>query len=55
MHTDDDSDEDGNEFTNPVALPDTEERKYVPPTLNMAAINDSQTMDIDALARTPRS
>ena len=55
MHADEDSDSDGEEYTNPVAKTDTESMKYVPPTLNMNAINDSKVHDLDALAATPRS
>jgi len=56
---DEDSDEDGNTTTNPVAKADTEHMKYVPPSL---AINDDRTerssvatSRIDELAKTPRS
>lgn len=55
LNADEDSDEDGNTFTNPVALQDTEASKYQPPDLNIAAINDSRTHDIDVLAKSPRS
>lgn len=55
IHTDEDSDEDSETFVNPVAKNDTEAKKYVPPPLNIAAINDSVTNDIDRLAATPRS
>ncbi len=55
VHADEDSDEDGDSYTNPVALNDTEKKKYVPPSLDLAAINDSQVRDLDNLARTPRS
>ena len=41
LHTDEDSDSSGEETTNPVALGDTEAGKYVPPSLPLAAINDS--------------
>ena len=57
--TDEDSDEDGNQITNPVAKQDTEAMKYVPPTIN-TAINDARTSSvatsrIEELAATPRS
>ena len=55
LHEDEDSDEDGNTITNPVAKPDTEATKYQPPNLNLGAINDSGTHDIDVLAKSPRS
>ena len=55
LHTDEDSDSDGDSYTNPVAKNDFEKSKYVPPTLDMAAINDSINFDMDALAATPRS
>ena len=55
LNEDEDSDEEGNTFTNPVALQDTEANKYQPPDLNIAAINDSRTHDIDVLAKSPRS
>ena len=55
MNVDEDSDEDGETFTNPVAKNDTEANKYVPPSLNIGAINESQVHDIDTLAKTPRS
>ena len=41
LHTDEDSDSSGEETTNPVALQDTDAGKYVPPSLPLAAINDS--------------
>jgi len=55
LHTDEDSDSDGDSYTNPVAKNDTEKFKYVPPSLDIAAINDSINFDMDALAATPRS
>ena len=56
LNTDDDSDDDGTEFTNPVALRDTERTKYIPPSLNLNAINGSvASTDLDNLAHTPRS
>ena len=55
LNVDEDSDSEGETFTNPVAKNDTEVNKYVPPNLDIAAINDSKVHDIDALARTPRS
>ena len=55
MNVDEDSDDEGQTFTNPVAKGDTEAGKYVPPILDITAINDSKVHDIDALARTPRS
>ena len=55
LNADEDSDEDGNTFTNPVALQDTEATKYQPPEINIAALNDSRTHDIDVLAKSPRS
>lgn len=55
MHADEDDDSDGETYTNPVAKQDTEKLKYVPPSLDMGAINDSQRFDIDALSATPRS
>jgi len=58
INTDEDSDEDGQRTTNPVAKNDTEALKYVPPSLNLA-INDGSssvaTSRIEDLARTPRS
>ena len=47
VHEDEDSDSDGEEYTNPVAKTDTEKMKYVPPTLNLGAINDSKVMNLD--------
>ena len=55
LNEDEDSDEDGNTFTNPVARQDTEATKYQPPEINIAALNDSRTHDIDVLAKSPRS
>ena len=55
LHADEDSDDDGNTYTNPVAKPDTEAIKYQPPNLNIGAINDSRTHDVDVLAKSPRS
>lgn len=59
VHTDEDSDDDGETFINPVAKDDTEATKYVPPslTLDVNAINNSSVSgrDIDKLAATPRS
>lgn len=55
LNVDEDSDSDGETFTNPVAKNDTEASKYVPPSLNIGAINESQVHDIDTLAKTPRS
>ena len=55
LNVDEASDSEGETFTNPVAKNDTEINKYVPPNLDIAAINDSKVHDIDALARTPRS
>lgn len=54
LNTDDDTDSDGEEFTNAAILNDTEKNKYVPPSLDMAAINDSLVHDMDALHSTPR-
>ena len=36
LHTDDDSDEDGNEYTNPVAKPPSE--AYKPPPINLSGV-----------------
>ena len=55
LHTDEDSDSSGEETTNPVALQDTDAGKYVPPSLPLGAINDSQVHDMDALSRSPRT
>ena len=55
LNVDEDSDSEGETFTNPVAKKDTEASKYQPPDLNIAAINDSKVHDVDALAKTPRS
>lgn len=60
MHTDEDTDEEGETTINPVAKKDTEKNKYVPPPSldlnNVAntAINDGP-MNAAELARTPRS
>ena len=50
LHTDDDSDEDGNEYTNPVAKAPKD--NYVPPALNLSGVTNEETKD---LAGTPRS
>lgn len=55
VHADEDSDSDGESYTNPVAKSDTEKMKYVPPSLDLGAINDSYRHDVNALAATPRS
>jgi len=57
LHTDEDTDDDGEEFKNPVAKQDTEKTKYMPPTLDIGSINNSQTVaaELDRLERTPRS
>ena len=49
VHTDEDSDEDGETFVNPVAKTDTEATKYVPPqlSLDLGAINGSTVSDKD--------
>ncbi len=54
-HIDEDSDSDGETYTNPVAKQDTEKMKYVPPQIIIPSINESQRFDMDALAATPRS
>ena len=50
LHTDDDSDEDGNEYTNPVAKAPKDD--YKPPALNLSGVSAEETKD---LAGTPRS
>lgn len=55
VHVDDDSDSEGEQYTNPVAKNDTEKLKYVPPQIDLGAINDSRVSALDALAGTPRS
>ena len=54
---DEDSDEDGNTYTNSVASNKHEEKKYVPPSLQLDAINKSfdEKEDVRSLASTPRS
>lgn len=55
LHVDEDENSDGDSYTNPVAKQDTEKMKYVPPQLNIGAINDSMVNDMDTLRATPRS
>ena len=40
-HTDEDSDSDGETYTNKVAKQDTEKMKYVPPQIIITSINES--------------
>ena len=58
INTDEDSDEEGNITTNPVAKQDTESMKYNPPPLNLA-INDGSssvaTSRIDRVYSNPLS
>jgi hypothetical protein len=51
LHTDDDSDEDGNDTKNPVTTP-PKQPQYVPP-INMSEVNDDE--ETKDLANTPRS
>ena len=52
---DDDDDEDGNSYTNPVAIND-DSRKYVPPSLDISAINKSVDEEkLQLIEQTPRS
>ena len=39
LHTDEDTDEEGETVINPVAKKDTEKTKYIPPQLDIGAIN----------------
>ena len=57
MHTDEDTDEEGETTINPVAKKDTEKNKYVPPSIDLNAINASNDGPMNAadLSRTPRS
>ena len=61
MHTDEDTDEEGETTINPVAKKDTEKNKYMPPALDLNAINASKddgpinATDLERLSRTPRS
>ena len=61
MHTDEDTDEEGETVINPVAKKDTEKTKYIPPPmLDINSINRDgdvkiNAADLDQLSRTPRS
>ena len=58
LHTDEDTDSEGETVINPVAKKDTEKTKYIPPPiLDLGTINKSQgsVAEIDRLSRTPRS
>ena len=52
LHTDEDSDSDGEEYTNPVAKAPA--KNYVPPSINLSGVKDDQEETKD-LAGTPRS
>lgn len=54
LNVDEDSDDEGNTFTNPVAKAPAKEQ-YMPPKLDLAINASVTTRDMDTLMNTPRS